>query len=515
MRRLVPLVAALALGPASAFGASVSVTAFDARGRVLDSDGLLRYVAPAESAERGLPAAHSGLFAADSDGRPLAGRPWWSPKSPGIVWTWEEAPKAVFSLPWPVPDDGFSTVLLDNGGKGFIDGQSFLLNEEAAKTAYRRMQDSLKRRLALKPPYRPSEQVARLVSEAKDAMAKATAVNGDRKRAKLFDRALAQVSFAWQQLLFDHGKQTIKDEKLGARVRFGLSIDETLSERIHDFDRIADQLAESGAGWVRLVFTSVPGDFAFAQDSSFALYDRFVDLLAKRKIRIMGSVLDSLLWPAELTPDAYQERARNLARRYKDRIRSWEVASEPNASWLGGKRNPLPPETVLLAVQKAVVAVKGEDPALETVATLHWWEGTAPETRYALFPWLDWAQPRGFGHGLDAVALSLYPHRHPVGLAFEPAFEELGRRFPDKKLMLGGWSFSDGRKLEGYWWLSPKNVKDARKDLLVLYLGTMAAIPNSAGGGFYWSTLSELLPPGKKPTDLYRLHKDTVDRLRR
>ena len=106
----------------------------------------------------------------------------------------------------------------------------------------------------------------------------------------------------------------------------------------------------------RLVFHTIPGDFTYSKGSSFTLYDNFIGELEKRKIRIMGSVLDSLLWPSDLTPKAYQERTTNLVRRYKDKIRSWEIASEPNANWLGGSNSPLSDQTILLAVQKGVVA---------------------------------------------------------------------------------------------------------------------------------------------------------------
>lgn len=508
--------ALLLLLPAAASAKSVKIMAFDPGGRLLDSKGLLRHIAPAAKSATGVPIESSGLFLTDSIGIPAEGRPWWRKDADKPVWTWKNAERIKITLPWPIEKDGFSTVSLDGKGKGYTDGQTILLNEEIAVTAYHRMRTSMKTRMAQNPVYRPSKRVKKMVASARKMIRKGHAAKEPRKKAAIFDQALSITSFAWQQLLYEHGEQLLSDAKYGARQRFGLSLDETLTDRMHDYEKLADQISESGATWVRIVFGGNLDDFTYAKKSSFAPYDKFISLLRERKIRIMGSILDSLLWPKNLTPKAYQERAKNLASHYQDDIRSWEVASEPNANWIGGTRTRLPRKLVLTAIQKAIVSLKRVDSSLETVATLHWWEGTSPETEDALFPWLDWAVPRGFGRGIDVIALSLYPHRHPLGIAFDPVFSELHRRFPEKRLMLGGFSFADSEDLQGYWWLEATNVRDARKDLIVLFLGTAPAIPNSIGGGFYWPTLRLMLPSDrKKPSSIYFLYKRTLKRLKK
>lgn len=495
--------------------ATIRLSGYDAKGRALDARGLLRHIAPARHQKRGVPPDRAGFYLADLGGHPVPGAPWWDQRSKTPALNWEGAKSVTLSMPWPIQDDGFSTVLLDGGGNGYVDGQKILLNEEIALSAYRAMRTSLKnRREAWKPLYRPTKNVRRLLEKAKKAITKAKAAREPRQKAKRFDKALTGVAFAWQQILYEHGRQIALDPALGRHLRYGLSLDETLLGRLAEHDRIADALKDSGANWVRLVFGVPPGDFTFSSEASFSVYDSFVDKLNQRGIKIMGSVLDSMLWPKQLLSKTYARRAANLARRYRGRISSWEVASEPNADWLGGSEKPISRQQVLFCVQKGIVALKRVDRAIETVATLHWWEGTARKQSHALLPWLDWAAARGFGRGIDVIALSVYPHRHPMGIAFDRVFAELHDRFPDKQLMLGGFSFADENELKGYWWLEPGGVKDARKDLLVLYMGIGAAVPSGLGGGFYWPTLQNMLPPKSRPTALFQLHRRTMSRLR-
>jgi hypothetical protein len=501
--------------PAVSWAATINVKAFDSDGNILNTRDFLRYVAPLSQAENGVAPEKSGLYLTDNNGMIADGSPWWDTSSEEPAWSWKNADRVQISLPWPIARDGFSTVTLDGGGKGYMDGQSILLNEEIALTAYKRLQASLSQRKSEKPPYTPSVKVRKMTDRAQDVMHRAHGAKEPRKRAQLFDKALSQISYAWQQALFERGRQIISDPKLGSRQRFGLSLDETLIDRMREFPKIADDIADSGATWVRLVFDANLRDFTYSKKNSFSGYDQFVGLLEERKIRVMGSVLDSMLWPKNITPDAYHDRARNLALHYKDRIRSWEIASEPNTHWIGGAKTTLKKEDVLLTVQKGVVAIKGVDKTLETVATLHWWEGTAARPEHALFTWLDWATPRGFGRGIDVIGLSIYPHRHPMGLAFDSVFSQLYRRFPDKQLMLGGYSYGDGAELQGYWWFDPRNLKASRKDLMVLYLGIASAIPNGVAGGFYWPTLRLMIPPDKKPTSVYAVYKRNLNRLKK
>ena len=496
----------LALAPVPPCAAAVvKVEAYGPDGQLLDQAALRRTLDPLGASPT------SGLRLSRPDGTALDGRPWWVKGSTTPAWRWEGGGRMTASLPWPLPEDGFSTVRLDNGGSGYEDGRTILINEEAARWAYAALQDSYKARTAAwKPTYAPSRKAASLLEEAKNAVARATAAADRRKRAALFDRALSAVSVAWQQVLVEHGRQTARDAKAGPRVRRGLSLDETALARMQDFDGLASALADSGATWVRLVFAVPRQDLTFSKPASFTLYDELLRSLGDKRILVMGSLLDSQLWPADLTPALYAERTRNLVMRYKDRIKVWEVASEPNGTWLGG-RKPLSDEDILLCVQKAVVEVKRADESLQTAATLHWWDGTAPDARHGLPDWVAWAKERGFGAGIDSIGLSVYPHRHPLGLSLEPAFQSLRQSFPEKTFYLGGWAFGDGKEPPAYWWLEPAAVDGPRKDLTLLYnAAAPALVPESLGGGFYWGTLEQMLPAERRPTTLYKLYRKSL-----
>ncbi|PCI34966.1 MAG: hypothetical protein COB53_11430, partial [Elusimicrobia bacterium] len=427
-------------GPALA--GTLKVSAFDSKGRALDREGLLRFIAPIARSEGQTP-AQSGLFISDLDGVPLEGRPWWDENSKETIWRWSGAGKARISLPWPIRKDGFSTITLDARGEGYAGEQNILLNEEIAINTYYQLQEAFKRRSTVwKPTYKPSTRAKELIANAKEKLRAATVEEVLRKRAKRFDEALAETSFAWQQILFEHGRQTLSDSKRADRMRWGVTLDERVIDRIQEYDWIAERLNKAGINWVRLVFRVNEEDFLFERKGSFTLYDQLTSTLRRHRVHVMGSILDSMLWPPDVTPEAFETRTRNLALHYRDTIRSWEVASEPNGTWIGGTKTPLPEETILEAVQRGARAVKKIDPALETTASLHWWEGTAPNGR-GLFQWLRWSIPRGFGDNIDVVGLSVYPARHPLGIAFDPVFMQLHRLFPTQNLMLAGWSYEE------------------------------------------------------------------------
>lgn len=513
-----PLLAVLcALGgvaaPASHVRAAVvRLEAYGSDGMLLDQAGLRSLLDPAAASPS------SGLRLTAPDGSPLEGRPWWVAGSTTPAWAWEGGSRAVAGLPWPLPEDGYSTVRLDADGLGYEDGRVILINEEAARWAYGAMQDSFKERTgSWKPPYKPSVKAKGLLGAAKDAVAAATAAPERRERARLFDKALSAVSIAWQQVLVEHGRQVAADPASRARLRWGLTLDETTATRPKDVQRIAEAVADAGANWVRLVFGLPEGDPAFAQETSLTPYDELVKALAARKVSVVGSILDSLLWPAGASPELCAARARVLAARYKTSVRAWEVASEPNGTWLGGP-GKTDDEAVLECARRASAEVKAVDPALETTAALHWWDGTSPDGRHGLRDWLAWAKARGFADAVDTVGLSAYPHRHPLGLSLEPAFRDLRAAFPDKPLYLSGWSYGDAGERPAYWWLSPEAdaVEGARKDLLVLYNAAAPALaPGALGGGFFWQTLDLMLPPERQATPLYRLYRKSLHGLRR
>lgn len=491
---------------------SIELDAYDAQGRRLVGEGLLAYIAP----RSGKAPPGGGIYVAGLDDTPAAGRPWVVAGGTRTLIAWEGPLRIRLSLPWPVQGDGFSTVAIDKEGSGYSDGDRVLLNEAIAVTQYRLFKESLQNRQAgWEPNYKQSKRARELHEAVQEALAAAKAEPVEEKRAALYEKATSKLSAAWSKMLFEHGSQVAAHPKKGSSLRWGVTLDETLASRVADFDDIAEQIKRTGANWVRLVFRKNAEDFTYANARSFIEYDGAVEALKRQKLYIMGSVLDSTMWPRTAKPADLAARARNLAFKYKELIRTWEVASEPNGNWLGGVREPLPDDLVVKAVKEAAEEIKRVEPSLETAASLYWWEGTAGDDRHPVFAWLRRADAREALRSIDVVGLSIYPDEHPMGLALDPAFRRLHELLPDKRLMIAGFGYVEGERLEGYWWLDPEEVDDGRKDLVILYTGVGPAMPHSVGGGFYWPTLTTMLGGGRSGDSLYKIYRRTLERLGR
>jgi hypothetical protein len=495
-------------GPAAAYttGSSAKIVAYDSDGRLLDAAKFAAYIGRAD--KRGGPAVWGWSPEGTTGQRPALAQ-----KGDSLMLFWERMPLVTLSLPWPVADDGFSTVLVDRMGRGIANGDTIRLNEEIALTQYRLFKEAwLKHAKDRDPQYAPSSKAKNLSDHARDAIATAQLAQDPVQRAKLFDRALRDVSTAWQKMLAEHGSQIAANPKTGGSLRFGLTLDDSLLKNLDRYESIIQAAERSGSNWVRLVFRSNPADFTYEKQASFNEYDAVVKALRARNMRVMGCVLDTTQWPSSLTPPVFAERARRLALHYKDQIGSWEVGSELNGDWLGGRKTPLSTDDSFRIFQAGAAAIKSVESSLETVATLYWWEGTAPDEEHTLFGWLSKFVPRGFAKNLDVVALSLWPEDNPVGLSLERIFERTHLALPEKRLMLGSYGYVESEDLRGYWWLDPKDIDGARKDLITLLTPASCALDKSVGGGFWWQTLDQMLP-SKKATDLYKVYRATVKKL--
>lgn len=499
-------------------GGSLRLTAYDPHGRPLDRAGLLAFIGRAD--RKGSSEERPPLMVAAPDG--LSGSVAFElsdseREGGGLVLRWEKLARIRASLPWPVAEDGVSTVWIDNEGEGYADGASALLNEEIAAAQHRRFAASWRKRTTeWDPLYKPGGKARRQAASAKEAVEEARSVKDPAKRAAAFDSAAKEVSLAWQKMLYEHGLQIANSEKHKGALRFGLTLDEELPKHLDSYQWVIDTAERSGSNWVRLVFRPNPSDFTYSDRHSFNEYDSIVHALRAKGFRIMGCVLDTAQWPRTLTPEAYAARTSNLVLHFSRLIRSWEVGSELNGDWLGGARQPLGLDAVFKIYTAGAAAVKKAEPSLETVATLYWWDSTAPDYDHSLEGWLKRFVPEGFGKNLDVATVSLWPEDNPVGMAFERPFELLHEALPDKRLMLGSFGYVEREALKGYWWLDPADVDGARKDLVILYTAAACAMPRSLCGGFWWQTLEQMLPPGEqRPTDLFSVYKRNLGQLGR
>lgn len=507
------LLAAALSAPARA--ATVKIFAYDEKGADLDLTGLQRRLARADEkppyeAER-LP-----FWAFPIDGKSAPERVRLSRTGKLLFASWTGGP-ARLELVWPVAEDGFNAVSADNDGNGFTDGAAVFLSEEIALTQYRLYKESWRRRTTdWQPLYKPGKKAKDLAEKAKDAMAEASRQKEAPARAQAFAKALEATALAWEKTLFEHGLQHATDERRAKNYRFGLTLDDTLLQRMDDVEWAAEAVKRSGSDWVRLVFRPNGSDFLYSSLRSFNEYDGVVAELKNRKLKVMGCVLDTAQWPKTLTPEAYSERIKNIVLHYKGKIDAWEVGSEINGDWLGGSSAPLGLEQVYKIFTAGASKAKELDPEAETVVTLYWWEATAPDREHSFSGWLKTHAAKGFGKNIDVVGLSLYPEDNPVGMSFERAFDSAAEALPGQKLMLSSFGYAEQDEVKGYWWLAPDDVDGARKDIAILYTTASCAMTHSLGGGFWWQTLEQMLPPGHhKAADLFKVYRKTLEQLGR
>lgn len=492
---------------------ALKLIVYDAKGHPLDLKGFLNFAGRADRKDAAPENAAVVVTSPEGLGYQKARL---EQKGPLITLGWEKLGRVRVGLSWPVADDGFSTVWIDHDGEGFSDGDAVYLNEEIARTQYRLFKEAwLRHTKDMDPQYTPGEKALKFSTKAKDDMAKAEAQKDGPKRAAAFDKAIYDVALSWETMLFEHGLQMAHTEKLGRSERFGLTLDASILDRLDSYPWIAEAIAKAGANWVRLVFKPNPADFQYEKSSSFAEYDAIVKELRSHGLRIMGTVLDTNQWPSKLTPAAYAERTRRLVVHYSDQIKSWEVGPEINGDWLGGSKEPMSLDQAFKVFQAGALAVKMVEPSLETVATLYWWDQTAPDENHSLFGWLTRYVPQGFGRNIDVVGLSLWPEDNPVGTAFEPIFERVRQVLPDKRIMLSSYGYVEKDNVNGYWWLHPSDVDGGRKDLVILYTGASCGMTRSVCGGFWWQTLDQMLVGRKKATDLFKRYKQTLQELGR
>lgn len=504
---------ALAAAPASA--GTVKLFAFDAKGKPLEGRALAARLARAD--EKDPWAAPLPFWARPLDETLPPQRVTLAEQGQLLTLSWDKGRKVRFELVWPVAEDGYNAVLADKGGEGFADGEVLFLNEELAATQYRLFKESWKRRTTEDSPvYKPGAKSKALAEKAKNAVAEAARQKDASARAQASEAALTAIALAWEKMLFEHGLQLALDERRAKDLRFGLTFDESLLKRLDDVEWAAEAARRSGSDWVRVVFAPNGKDFLYQRLPSFNEYDHIVETLKKNKLKVMGCVLDTAQWPKALTPELYAERVKNLVLHYKGKVDSWEVGSEINGDWLGGASAPLSLDEVFKIYSAGASKAKELAPETELVATLYAWEQTAPDPAHSLSGWLKNYSKRGFGKDLDVVGLSVQPEDNPAGMGFERLFAAAGEALPRSRLMLSSLGYVEGGEIAGYWWLDPKDVDGGRKDLLILYTTSSCAFRSSACGGFWWQTLPQMLPPGKrKATDLYKVYRRTLEQLGR
>jgi hypothetical protein len=127
-----------------------------------------------------------------------------------------------------------------------------------------------------------------------------------------------------------------------------------------EMEEVARKARDAGVKWSREDFSwdriePHPGDF------QWEYYDQLLEIARRNGITVYAIVGYWTSWSKDYTcqgVDQYVGFLRRLVRRYKDRIRQWEIWNEPNIFFWQG-----PKELYAEMLKKSFAAVKEEDPS--------------------------------------------------------------------------------------------------------------------------------------------------------
>ncbi len=418
---------------------------------------------------------------------------------------YEDGPRLRFDLPgrggpaalalnWPT-DQGFSTVVVDNGGKGFTRGATVVFNHAAAQDAKRRLDEAL----ALRPSYRRSARFTAAYRTAARELARADAADSDAGRGKHGQRALSAVDAAYGQLLEEYGPRARREHAPWTGVTVADGADPKR------WAPLAGSLTRPD-GWVRIVFDP-DEDPVDPDDPRAPVPRRYREAVAAAHaagLKVLGQPVDSAYANGSEHPEL-GTRAGYLARikRYVDAfpdIEAWEIGNEVNGCWTDSRTTGggdctdrlLPPrDRMRHKVADAAAYVRKKRPEAAVVLTLYWQLGT-DAARWSAFTWPRANLPRAVREDIDVVLLSSWIEDAPLGLAFDQVLTRLAADFPDQRVGLGELGYWNEDTSRFYWAFDEDDPAAARRRVARRYYAAALGYPSSVGGTFWWYFAQEM-----------------------
>ncbi|MEI5099237.1 hypothetical protein RB200_12190 [Streptomyces sp. PmtG] len=396
--------------------------------------------------------------------------------------------RAALALNWPT-DQGFSTVIVDNGGDGFARGGTVVFNHLAARDAKRRLDAAL----AARPAYRRSARFTAAYRDAARELARADRATTDAGRGGHGQRALNAVDAAYGRLLEEYGPRA---RRTGAPWTGVTAADAPDPRR---WAPLAAELTRPH-GWVRLVFDAddAPGE---------PLPRRYREQVAAAHaagLKVLGQPVDSAYANGAERRDL-GTRAGYLARvkRYVDafpEIEAWEIGNEVNGCWTDSRTTKdgdctdrlLPPgDRMRHKVADAAAYVRRTRPNAQVVLTLYWQLGT-DAARWSAFTWPRANLPRAVREDIDVVLLSSWIEDAPLGLAFDQVLTRLAAEFPGQRVGLGELGYFNADTSRFYWAFDKTDPAAARRRVAARYYAAALGYPSSVGGTFWWYFAQEM-----------------------
>jgi hypothetical protein len=362
-----------------------------------------------------------------------------------------------FEVNWPTRR-GYSMVIADDGGAGFVEAGTVNFTYRAALDAKRR----LDLEVAARPDYAPSPVFSDAYAAAAADLDTAAASTEPSVRGSYGQLALDQLAVANDLLLAEYGTRFAREGASTTPPRLGVTID-TIRHYRSVLD-LASALTDP-YGWVRVVMD--PG-------TRFAEYAPVVDYAHSVGLKVMGEPIDSF-YAKHLLGDRYLDRIQRAVTALPS-VDSWEVGNEVNGGWLGpdmGER-----------LDQAVSWLASAHPDAEVVITFYFQIGT-DEPQWSLFNWIrDELRPSTI-EGTDVLLLSTWIEDAPIGLAFDQVLSRLHELFPDQRVgigELGYWAPGTSR----VWWYGDRDPDRGRRIVLDQFYRAPLGYEWSQGGDFWW-----------------------------
>ncbi len=365
---------------------------------------------------------------------------------------------------WPTEPQGYSLILLDNGGKGFTGSATVNFTDQAARDVKLKLDAAI----TFRQDYQPSVKFRHAYGDAAGHLAAAELSPDQAKKGKEGQLALDQLAIAYDDLLTEHGPVYVRANLSSLAPWLGLTIDRTANYQAN-LD-LAASLTHP-YGWVRIVFD------AGKKPSDYAALIRY----AKDKgLKIMGEPVDSF-FEKRYTRAQYKQRFIECIDSFPQ-VDAWEVGNEVNGGWL----SPEIPEKIVDAVE----VVRNRVPGKLAVLTLFWQLNTKP-AKASMFTWIEKNLPDSVRRRLDVVLVSLYPEQAPMGIFFDQMMRTLRREFPSQRIGIGELGYWIPK--QQFWWAYDKadpNGEGKRATAFRFYNATLD-YSGSLGGGFWWTYLHD------------------------
>ncbi|MFZ3141873.1 hypothetical protein [Polaromonas sp.] len=397
-------------------------------------------------------------------------------------------PKPGLMIHWNTANTGYSSFLLDNGGKGFSQKATLIFNEQLAYDARRQFNDAYARRLSANPPYAPSSSFSSLGTAIDGCFIRLGSAATPSLKGRIGQECVDKLAQAMALLLREYGManarnlETVATQNgLGLYGRWGVSTADNIDA---DPEPAIDDLAalfEPRHRWARIIMTET-------SEAYYAKVRKWVNYASGKQVQTLGQLFDSSVQKSLTLAQFKSAVDRALIFPDFSKITAWEVGNEVNGGWLGSNMSA--------KIDYAASQVKSKTG--KPVCLTFYWYGTEDTLKTSLFNWIYTNITPNIKNNLDCVTLSIYTDQQPLGFSWDLVMAKLGSLFPGKQLMVGELGFVDP-SVKPYFREGPLTLTLEQGGKLYIQNRYPAsfATANSYGGSFWWYYDDEMI--GRKP----------------